>query len=197
MPRRFFKRFSTGFLEKEHPWYLKPFEYILAHPVYFSTSRRSVCGALWLGIFVGLLPIPGQTLVVVLSALILRVNVPISAIVIWISNPLTFVPIFYLAYKIGAIVLNVPTVPFPHGIDPAWLAQQTAAVIKPLFVGSVLMGLSISSVTYMLVSTIWHVQTVSRYRKRHIRNVGSIRGGHPEAADETAKTSEQETKRLN
>ena len=33
MPRRFFKHVSLRYREKkEHPWYLKPFEYILAHP---------------------------------------------------------------------------------------------------------------------------------------------------------------------
>ena len=177
MPRRFFKRFSVRFPEKEHPWYLKPFDYIIAHPVYWSTSRRAVCGGLWIGLFVGLLPIPGQTIVSVLLALLLRVNVPLAALVIWISNPLTFVPIFYLAYKIGAIVLNVPTEPFPDEIYLGWLAQQTATVIKPLFVGSLLMGLSISSMVYLVVSAVWHIATIRRYRKRHARTVGSIRGG--------------------
>lgn len=179
MPRRFFQRFSVRFPENEHPWYLKPFDYVIAHPVYWSSSRRSVCGGLWIGIFVGLLPIPGQTIVAVLTALLLRVNIPISAIFVWISNPLTFLPIFYLAYKIGAIVLNVPTEPFPSEIDMHWLAAQTASVIKPLFVGSILMGLSVSSVVYLLVSAIWHILTVKRYRKRHTRSVGSIRGGRP------------------
>ena len=177
MARHFFKRFSVRIPEKEHPWYLKPFEYVVSHPVYWSSSRRSVCGGLFIGIFVGFLPIPGQTVVAVLSALALRVNVPIAAIVIWISNPLTFVPIFYLAYKIGAIVLNVPTQPFPEEIDAAWLAQETALVIKPLFVGSVMMGLSMASMVYLLVSAIGHITTVRRYRKRHTRSVGSIRGG--------------------
>ncbi|MEE8307405.1 MAG: DUF2062 domain-containing protein [Gammaproteobacteria bacterium] len=98
MPRRFFTNVSTRFKKKrEHPWYLKPFDYVLAHPVYFSTTRRAVGGALWIGLFVGLLPIPGQTLVAVLAALWMRVNMPVAVITIWVSNPVTFVPIFYLA----------------------------------------------------------------------------------------------------
>ena len=180
MPRRFFKRVSTRFREnnKEHPWYLRPFEYILAHPVYFSASRRSVCGGLWLGLFVGMLPIPGQTIVAVLGALAMRVNLPVAAITIWVSNPLTFVPIFYLAYRIGAIVLNMPMEPFPAEFDFDWLVEQTGMLWKPLMAGSLIMGASLSSITYLLVSAIWHIATIQRYRKRHRRDIGSIRGGH-------------------
>jgi uncharacterized protein (DUF2062 family) len=125
-----------------------------------------------------MLPIPGQTIVAVLGALAMRVNMPIAALTIWISNPLTFVPIFYLAYRIGAIVLNMPTEPFPSEFDFHWLVEQTGMLWKPLMVGSLIMGASLSSITYLLVSAIWHIATIQRYRKRHRRDVGSIRGGH-------------------
>ncbi len=57
---------------------------------------------------IGLLPIPGQTILAVLGALLLRVNLPVAAISVWITNPITFAPIFYLAYKIGAALLDLP-----------------------------------------------------------------------------------------
>jgi len=178
MPRRFFTRISDQFRrKKKHPWYLKPFDFILAHPVYFSSSRRGVGGGLWLGLFVGLLPIPGQTLVAVLGAVLLRVNVPVAAIAIWISNPVTFVPIFYLAYRIGALILNIPIEAMPAEPSWAWLSEEIALRWKPLMVGSLIMAVSVASTAYLIFSVVWHVLTVSRYRKRHQRNVGSIKGG--------------------
>ncbi|MGI9290820.1 MAG: DUF2062 domain-containing protein, partial [Gammaproteobacteria bacterium] len=149
----------------------------LEHPVYFSTTRRSVGGGLWLGLFVGLLPIPGQTILAVLAALWLRVNIPVAAIVLWISNPLTFVPIFYLAYRMGALMLNIPTESVPAEFTMDWVSQELASRWKPLAVGSFVMALSVSSTAYFLVSVVWHISTILRYRKRHTRSVGSIRGG--------------------
>jgi uncharacterized protein (DUF2062 family) len=181
MPRKFFTSVSRRFRKKgAHPWYLRPFEYILSHPVYFSTSRRSVGGGLWVGLFIGLLPIPGQTILAVLSALWLRVNIPIAAITVWVSNPITFVPIFYLAYRIGAVVLDIPTEPFPADLSWQWVSEEVALRWKPLALGSLIMAVSVSSTTYLVVSAIWHVSTIKRYRQRHSRTVGSIRGGQPD-----------------
>jgi uncharacterized protein (DUF2062 family) len=178
MPRRFFSRISKQYRRnKVQPWYLRPFRYVLEHPVYFSPSRRSVGGGLWLGIFFGLLPIPGQTAAAILGAFLLRVNVPVAAITVWISNPLTFVPIFYLAYRLGAALMNIPPEPLPDEFSIAWLGDELALRWKPLVYGSFIMALSAASSVYLLVSAVWHVSTIYRYRRRHQRTVGSIRGG--------------------
>jgi len=178
MPRRFFTRFSQDFRrKKEHPWFLKPFDYVLSHPVYFSTTRRGVGGGLWIGLFVGLLPIPGQTIVAVLSALLLRVNLPVAAITIWISNPITFVPIFYLAYRIGAALLDIPVESIPAEPSVDWVTTELAQRWRPLMLGSLIMAVSVASTVYLLFSVVWHISTVSRYRRRHQRDVGSIKGG--------------------
>ena len=167
MPRRFFTQISRQYRQKQdHPWYLKPFDYVLAHPAYFSATRRSVSSALWLGLFTGLFPIPGQTMIAVLGAVALRVNVPIAAIAVWISNPLTFVPIFYLAYRLGAVILNIPAEPFPDDVTMAWVGEELAEIWKPLFYGSFIIASSVASTTYVIVNLIWQVMTRKRYRLR-------------------------------
>jgi len=178
MPRRFFTRFSKRYrMKKNHPWFLRPFDYVLSHPVYFSASRRGVGGGLWLGLFVGLLPIPGQTILAVLGALLLRVNLPVAAIAIWISNPITFVPIFYLAYKIGATILGLPIEAIPTEPSWDWVTEEIALRWKPLIYGSLIMAVSVASTVYLIFSVVWHVLTVYRYRRRHQRDIGSIKGG--------------------
>jgi uncharacterized protein (DUF2062 family) len=178
MPRRFFSRISSRFWKKEeHPWYLKPFEYFLSHPVYFSSTRRAVGGGIWIGLFIGLFPIPGQTVLAVLLALWLRVNLPLAAIFVWVSNPITFVPIFYLAYRIGALMLDIPSEALPENPSWEWVSEELALRWRPLAYGSLVMALSVSSTAYLVISAVWHVTTIRRYRKRHHRDVGSIKGG--------------------
>lgn len=168
MPRRFFSRVSKRFRRnKEHPWYLRPFDYILQHPVYFAPTRRSVGGGLWLGIFFGLLPIPGQTALALLSAFALRVNIPIAAITVWISNPVTFVPIFYLSYRIGTALLNVPAEPWPDEITLQGLGNELIIRWKPLIYGSLVLATAAATAAYAVVAAIWHASTLFRYRRRH------------------------------
>ncbi|MDP6436860.1 MAG: DUF2062 domain-containing protein [Gammaproteobacteria bacterium] len=170
MPRRFFSRVSKQYNRNgEHPWYLKPFDFILEHPIYFAPTRRSVGGGVWLGIFYGLLPIPGQTPLAVLSAFVLRVNVPVAAITVWISNPLTFVPIFYLGYRIGAAILNIPAEPWPDEITLDWLTNELAIRWKPLIYGALILSTSAATAVYVAVNAIWQASTMIRYRRRHRR----------------------------
>lgn len=165
MPRRFFSRLSRRFdPNKQRAWYLKPFSFLLTHPVYFSAGRRAVSGGMAVGVFIGLLPILGQTAVAIFAALMLRVNLPLAAVAVWISNPVTFIPIFYFAYRIGAAILNIPPVGLPTE-DTWW--DWVLLHLRPLSYGSLLIATSAASVTYLTVSTLWHVLTVQRYRQRH------------------------------
>lgn len=172
MPRRFFSRLTGRFdPKKEYPWYLKPFEFLLTHPVYFTAGRRTVSGGIALGVFIGLLPLPGQTALAILGALILRVNLPLAALSVWISNPLTFVPIVYFAYRIGAMLLDIPVEAVPTEPSLNWLSEEIALVWRPIAYGSILIATSAASIAYLTVSTLWHVLTLQRYRHRHRKDL--------------------------
>ena len=87
---------------------MRPFDAMLAHPTFFSVSRRSVAGAIWIGVFIALIPLPGQTLLALLAAMALRVNLPVAGITTWITNPITMVPFFYWEYGLGTLILELP-----------------------------------------------------------------------------------------
>jgi uncharacterized protein (DUF2062 family) len=175
MPRQFFTRLSRRFRQnREHPWYLKPFEYLLAHPVYFSASRRSVSGSIALGLFVGLFPVPAQTAIALLGALLLRVNLPLAAVSVWITNPITFGPIFYMEYRIGAALLNKPTVAITDIADFTTRSDVLAASWQPLLYGATVVAIAVAATAYLAISAAWHFSTVQRYRRRHKA------GQHPE-----------------
>ena len=168
MPRRFFRRLSVRYKQKDQPWYLRPFRFVLTHPVYFSTNRKSVAGGLWVGLFIAFLPMPGHMIVAILSALMLRVNIPVAAAAVWVTNPLTVVPIFYLAYRLGCAVMNVPVQSFPEEFSWNWMTTELIANWKPLWFGSVILATSISSAAYVLINVVWRISTTYRYRRRHL-----------------------------
>jgi len=62
-------------------------------PVLWHLNRRSVAGAVAVGLFVGWLPLPGQMLVAAMLAALVRVHVPLSVVMVWFTNPLTVAPL--------------------------------------------------------------------------------------------------------
>lgn len=167
MPRRFFRRVSRSYLRKERPWYLKPFDALFAHPTFFSVSRRSVAGAIWTGLFVAFLPVPGQTALGLLLALLLRVNVPIAAATTWVTNPVTMGPIFYSAYGLGRLILDMPPQPFHIELSWDWVSTNFLLIGKPLLLGSFISATLVASTGYVLVSVIWRIMVAARFRRRH------------------------------
>lgn len=68
-----------------------------------SKDPRHIAFSISLGILFGIIiPIGLQTLIIVPIAAILRANVYLSTSATLITNPITVVPIYYLAFKIGS-----------------------------------------------------------------------------------------------
>ena len=60
-----------------------------------------------IGVFSGCFPFFGfQTLIGVFFAKLAKGNIFLAAIGTWISNPFTYIPLYYFNYKIGSIFLN-------------------------------------------------------------------------------------------
>ena len=60
-----------------------------------------------IGVFSGCFPFFGlQTLIGVLFAKLAKGNVLLAAIGTWISNPFSYIPLYYLNYKVGSIFFN-------------------------------------------------------------------------------------------
>ena len=60
-----------------------------------------------IGVFSGCFPFFGfQTLIGVFFAKLAKGNVLLAAIGTWISNPFTYIPLYYLNYKVGSIFFN-------------------------------------------------------------------------------------------
>ena len=59
------------------------------------------------GVFSGCFPFFGfQTLLGIFLAQIIKGNLVLSAISTWISNPFTYIPLYFFNYKVGVFLLN-------------------------------------------------------------------------------------------
>ena len=106
-----------------------------------SPSQRAL--GFGVGIFSGCFPFFGlQTLMGVFIAKILKGNSILAAVGTWISNPFTYIPLYYFNYKVGSFLLNRDKnfVDFSH-ITTNELWSQGWYLSSRLVMGSICVGL--------------------------------------------------------
>lgn len=145
---------------KEHK-YLAFVGHKLGDPSLWHFNRKTVPAAFFAGLFTGYLPIPFQMVVAALLAIRLRCNLPLSVALVWFSNPLTYVPVFYAAYRVGAWTLGLETV-IPRPFEFSWLLGQ----LLPLWVGSLICGLGLGGAGYITTKMLWRISIVRSWEAR-------------------------------
>lgn len=174
MPRKFFRRYLPPAAEMRNHWLLRRLGSHLHHPRLWHLNRRSVAGATGVGLFVAFVPLPFQMVMAALGAVWLRVNLPLSVALIFITNPLTMGPVFYFCYKVGTWILGEPALHSTSSAKPGieWLFSQIMVVWQPLVAGSLLVGTLSSLAGYWLVQLLWR-QYILRKRTSLFRAVAS------------------------
>lgn len=142
--------------------------HIIFEPNLWHINRYSISVGAFVGMFCCFLPIPFQMIPCVLLCVIFRCNVPLSIALVWISNPVTMPPLFYFTYRLGTLILGEPSTVDSVELSLEWLALQLAAVWQPLILGSLVTGLSLGSLGFVLVRLYWRWR-ISRYLKRRAR----------------------------
>ena len=106
-----------------------------------SPSRRAL--GFGVGIFSGCFPFFGlQTLMGIFLAKIIKGNSILAAVGTWISNPFTYVPLYYFNYRVGSLLLNKEKnlVDLTH-ITTNELWSQGWYLSSRLLIGSICVGL--------------------------------------------------------
>ena len=181
MLRKFFRKILPDAESIKHNRYIRFFGSPLQHPNLWHLNRRSVAGGVAVGLFTGLIPgsNPVQFTAAVILSMIFRINLPVALFVTFYTNPFTIVPLYFLAYKLGAFLigqnngnlpqreLNVWDLPFSEWI-PA-LFHWATAMGKPLALGLFLMALLFAAAGYAAVHLAWRAYIVLQWRKRKMR----------------------------
>jgi hypothetical protein len=169
MPKKFIKRYMPDHkVIREHK-HLRIFGTLLHDPNLFHLNRRSVAGAFAVGLFVAWVPIPFQMVLAAALAILVRVNLPISVALVWVSNPFTMPPLFYFAYRLGTRILGVPAGKFNIELSFEWLGSGLAAIWQPFLLGCFVMGASCSLLGYLGMRLIWRISIINKMKKRNLR----------------------------
>lgn len=138
----------------------------LHEPNLWHLNRHSVARAFAVGLFVAWLPIPGQLVVVALVALYFRANMAISVALVWLTNPLTWVPLFYFAYRVGLKLLNMA----PRAEDFEFTMDNVMthldAIWAPLLSGCLLLSTTFALAGYFGIQYFWRWYVTNKWQHR-------------------------------
>lgn len=172
---------------------------VLHHPRLWHFSRKGIALGLALGIFFGLLIPVAQIPFSATVAVLLRANLPMAVASTLVTNPVTFGPVYYGAYRLGKWVLGEEEVSENKAVKilekaealPAekgsWTDRMRAwltylgTVGKPLVVGLAIVATASGLFIYFLTSALWVLKTRwtrnRRLRERLLRNPSEADAG--------------------
>jgi len=189
MIRKAFKKKSSGskldkFIEK----YNLPREYL-------SINRKSVSRGVLIGLFWGFIPMPMQMLGVMATTPFLRFNVPVAISMVWLSNPFTMPPMYYMEYLTGNFILG------REGLSDIeltmdWFTQNMGDIFIPLYVGTAFYSIVVSSFVYFLINRLW-IASVRKEksekeekRRKHKNKLFSFEPSHTHSIQEDESKSD-------
>jgi uncharacterized protein (DUF2062 family) len=181
----FKKHLPTRDSIQQNRW-LQPIAHWLHHHSLWHFHRRSVAGGVAVGLFCGLVPGPLQMLSAAIFSIVLRVNLPIALLTTLYTNPLTILPLYVLAYQLGAWVMGldgIATIPISLP-DLSWdnwifpLLQWMSSLGKPFMIGLPLLAISLATLGYVSVRIGWRAWVIWELSRRRTRHNQTRRDNH-------------------
>ncbi len=129
-------------------------------------NRHSVSWGVACGLFMAFIPIPMQMFFSCLLAIVFRGNIPIAFSTVWITNPVTIPPIFYLSYQIGAFLLDTPAESFHFELSLRWLFEELGYRWKPFLLGCFTLAFVSAFIGYLSVKWAWRYHIIQKLGKK-------------------------------
>ena len=167
---------------------------LLTHNIlHADDTPHSLALGVAIATFVGFLPIMGiQTIVAVAIAALFRANKAVCVPIVWISNPLTAVPIYGGCLALGHFVLGLGTSEATVALTQLAPPEQTASWLEVAFWSNLFshmmgmgeelwVGCGIVAVVAALLSypaARWTVSAYREHRRRRILRRNLLRAGN-------------------
>ncbi|MBN2825596.1 MAG: DUF2062 domain-containing protein, partial [Campylobacterales bacterium] len=156
MRKLFKKRAASGKINQLIEKYKIPREYL-------SINRKSISRGIGLGLFIAFIPMPFQMFAVLALTPFIRFNVPIAITMVWLSNPLTMPPMYYMEYETGLYFLNQPPLPDIE-LTLEWFQKNIDKIVVPLYLGTFFYSVSVSLVAFLLINILW-IRSIRAYKR--------------------------------
>lgn len=144
-------------------------------PLLWHVNRRSVARGVAMGVFFGLMIPIAQIPAAAIASLLLRGNLWIAAVSTLVSNPLTYGPLYYFAYRLGAGVIGkrTPTDLTAGDVEqPLRMIDSMAqawtwltGIGQPLLVGMLIMAVTGAFIAYWGTQLVWRLRVTSKWRR--------------------------------
>jgi uncharacterized protein (DUF2062 family) len=140
---------------------------------YLAVNRRMITRGVAIGLFWGFIPMPMQMLAVMATTPFIRFNVPIAISMVWLSNPFTMPPMYYMEYLTGNLILG------REGIEDieltmSWFTEHFDDILVPLYVGTSFYSIVVTAIIYVILNRLWvksvHSENKERRKKRRKKN---------------------------
>ena len=155
--------------------WLAPIAHRFLSPELWRFTRRSVPRGVALGLFCAFIIPVGQIFLAAFMALPARANVPMSAIVTFITNPFTFPFWIVVANRVGAFILKIDAA--AGGVANTQLQGERGQLLAQFFetagvtaFGFVVLAVVSAAVGYLASSWIWRFM-VARRRSRRLESM--------------------------
>jgi uncharacterized protein (DUF2062 family) len=166
-------------------------------PNLWHINRHSSATAFFVGFFCAFIPLPAQMFFAAFLSIWLRCNLPLAVGLCWITNPVTMPPIFFMAYKVGAVVLGVPPRSVEFELSWEWISHGLITIWQPFLLGCLLCGVFFGSLGYFVISVLWRWGVLRRWRARGLHRRRAIKKAIRDVArrqEEVSQLAGQDTK---
>ena len=157
----------------------------LGHPRLWHMHRRGVALGIAIGLITGLIPGPFQMLAALLIAIPLRANILAAMFATLYTNPLTFVPLYLLAYQVGALVTgdcgSMAAPPeFEWSVSGIWhllpqMFHWFVSLGNTLLIGLAIQAIATAIIGYFATLIIWRCAISKMWKNRQQRHSASAR----------------------
>jgi len=166
MPKQIIKRFMPDQQTIRDHKHLRFLGTLLHDPNILHLNRRSVSGAFSVGLLMAFVPVPFPMVLAAIGAIVMRVNLPISVALVWVTNPLTMPPIFYFAYKVGTWILHTPIRDIHFELSVDWLMGELGMIWQPFLLGCLVCGVTFALLGNVSIRLFWRLHVGRSWQRR-------------------------------
>ncbi len=164
LERRLLRKIGEGFFGR-----------LLRRDLIFPIERVAVSRGLAIGMFWGLFPMPFQMAPALVFCLLARANIVLAVACVWISNPFTYLPIFYFEYLLGRALFagggdTFSFADFKERLNDGWdggaiFTAVFSDILAPLLQGALVSGMTMAVAGYFFGFSVYNF--LHRHRKRN------------------------------
>ncbi len=166
---------------RKHPW-LRVFAPLFNDPNLLHFNRRSITVGVFCGVLAAFIPLPIQMFAAVFLTIALRGNLAVGVGFTWLSNPVTYIPLYYFCYLVGVFFLGNPTDAQGNVIDID-IAQLINDIFSgkldnlglffltsgsQLLIGCFIVGLFCAGIAYFVVGYLWRLHVLKHWKQRRL-----------------------------